>query len=93
MRRRGRVQCQAAGVADIGEVREQLDTFDELDPGLIALLDPEGEDRAGAFRQVFPGEVVEWVLFQPGIRDPGDARMICELFGNLKGILDMTVHA
>jgi hypothetical protein len=37
------VQDQAAGVADTGEVREELDVFDELDPGLLAALDPEGE--------------------------------------------------
>jgi hypothetical protein len=62
MRRRGRVQYQAAGVAEIGEVREQLHTFVQFDPGLVAALDPKGEDRAGAFRQVFPGEVVERAL-------------------------------
>ena len=53
------MQDQAAGVADIGEVRKQLHAFDELDPGLVAAPDAEGEYRLRTSRQVFLGEVVE----------------------------------
>jgi hypothetical protein len=47
---RGRVQDQGAGVADIREVREEADALDQPGAAFIAALDPEGEDRAGAFR-------------------------------------------
>src|SRR5262249_34587906 len=69
--RRGGVQDQAARVADIGEMREQLHAFDKPDAGLVAALDPKREDRAGALRQVFAGEVMKRVVLEPGIRNPG----------------------
>ena len=65
VRRRGGVQDQAAGVADIGEVREQLDVFDEPDPGLVAALDAEGEDRAGAFGRYFRARSWNGFSFSP----------------------------
>jgi len=43
------------------------DVFDELGPGFVAAFDAEGEDRTGASRQVFPGEVVERALLQSGV--------------------------
>ena len=52
VRRRGRVDDQRARVADIGEVREQLQVGDELDAGLVAALEAEGEHGAGALRHV-----------------------------------------
>ena len=48
---------QRAGVADIGEMREQLDVGHELDAGVVAALQPEGEHRAGALRHVFLREL------------------------------------
>ncbi len=53
VRGRGRMDDQRAGVADIGEVREQLDVGDELDAGVVAALEAEGEHRARALRHVF----------------------------------------
>ena len=43
---------QALGVADVGQVREQLQRFDEAAPGFQAALDAERQDAAGAARQV-----------------------------------------
>src|SRR5271166_4905493 len=93
MRRRGGMQYQAAGVADIGEVREQAHALDQLDPGFVAALDAESEDRTGAFWQVFAGEVVKRALLQPSVGNPSDARMIDEELGDPEGIGDMAVHA
>jgi len=42
VRRRGRVDDQRAGVADIGEMREQLAALDNPDARFIAALDAEG---------------------------------------------------
>ena len=55
---------QRAGVADIGEMREQLHVRHELDAGVVAALEAEGEHRAGALRAVFLREVVVAVAGQ-----------------------------
>src|SRR5690349_13134695 len=39
MGRRGGVDDQALGVADVGEVREQIDAVDQLHAGLVTALD------------------------------------------------------
>ena len=82
--RRGGVQDEAAGVADIGEVREELHAFDELDAGLIAALDAKGEDRTRTLWQVFAREVVVRAVREPGIGDPGDAWVDREELGDLR---------
>ena len=40
---------QAARVADIGEMAEQLDVADQRDAGVVAAFQPEGEYRAAPF--------------------------------------------
>src|SRR5271169_6479515 len=93
VRRRGGMQNQTAGVADIGEMREQAHALDQLDPGFVAALDAESEDRAGTFWQVFAGEVVKRALLQPSVGNPIDARMIDDDLGDPEGIPDLAVHA
>src|SRR5260221_6029236 len=66
MGRRGRVEDERAGVADIGEVREELAALDDPDAGLVAAPDTEGEGRAGALGQVFPRQRVVWAGLEPG---------------------------
>src|SRR5262249_30279362 len=43
MRRRRRMDDERAGVADIGEMRKQPDVRHQLDAGIVAALEPEGE--------------------------------------------------
>ena len=50
VRRRGRVDHQAAHVADVGHVAVQLERLDEALAGLDAALDLEGQHGAGALR-------------------------------------------
>jgi len=47
------VDDQRAGVADIGEMREQLHVRHQLDAGVVAALEAEGEDGARAFGTYF----------------------------------------
>ena len=49
---RRRVDGQAADVADVGQVAEQLEPLDEAPARLLAALDAEGEDRAATSREV-----------------------------------------
>jgi hypothetical protein len=39
---------QAARVAEVGDMAEDLEAVDELHAGLVAALDREGEERARA---------------------------------------------
>ena len=89
---RSGVQNQAAGIADIGEVREQLDVFDQLYAGFVTALDPEREDRPGASRQVFAGQAVKWAMLEPRIGNPANPRVLGKKFSHFLGILDMAVH-
>ena len=66
VRGRGRVDDQRLGVADIGQMREQLQRLDELHAGLVAALQAEGEDGAGAVRRVFLLQRVVRVAGRPG---------------------------
>src|SRR5688572_7286671 len=50
VRRRGRMNDEAAHVADIGEVREELERADELHARLVATLETESEDRTRPLR-------------------------------------------
>ena len=50
---RGRMDDQAAGVADIGEMAEQLHAVDQLHAGLIAALEAEGEHAPAPLGQYF----------------------------------------
>src|ERR1035438_1122032 len=50
--RGSRVDRQAADIADVREMAEQLEAFDEVAARLLAALDAEGEDRATTVREV-----------------------------------------
>ncbi len=63
---------QASCVAHIGEVGEQVHRLHGFDAGVIAAFDAEGKHSAGAFRQIFVGEIVERAVFQAGMRHPVD---------------------
>ena len=69
---------QALGVADVGQVREQLDRVDELLAGFQAALDAEADDAAEAFLEVFRGDFVARIVGQAGIGHPGHQRMALE---------------
>ena len=52
VRRGCRVDGQALGVADVGQMRVQGEGIDELGPGFLAALDAEDDHRAEALREV-----------------------------------------
>ena len=85
---------QAARVADIGEMAEQLDVADERDAGIVAALQPEGEHRAGALRAIALGERMEFVAGQPRIIHPGDLVVGRDSqVGDRERIVAMALHA
>ena len=56
MRGRGRVDHQAARIADVGQMREQLQAVDEAPARLVTALDAEGKHRARSRRRVLSGD-------------------------------------
>ena len=93
MCRRGRMDDQAARIADIGEMAEQLDVADQRDAGVIAALEPEREHGARAFRHIALGERVELIAGQPRVVDPGDLVVGGEPGGDRKRVVAMALHA
>src|SRR5690606_29686726 len=67
-----RMNDQAPGVADVGEVREELDAVNQLLAGFITALDAEGENGAGAAGEIFLRELVVGIVLKSRVRDPGD---------------------
>src|ERR1700722_8640105 len=58
---RGWMNDQRTGVADIGQMREQLQLRDQIDTRVIAALEAEGKDGACALRRIFAREIVVFV--------------------------------
>ncbi len=93
VRGRCRVDDQRAGVADIGEVGEQLDVRHHRDAGLVAAGETEGEDAAGALRRIALGEVVVAVAGKARIAHPVHLRMRRQILGNRQRIVAMALDA
>ena len=62
---------QALGIADIGQVREELQRIDEAASGFQAALDAEGQNAPGAERQIALRQRVIAAGGQSGIVHPG----------------------
>ena len=65
VRRAGRMDGQALGIANIGQVREQLQRLDKFAPAFLAALDLEHDHAARAVRKIFPGLGVVAGIFDP----------------------------
>src|SRR5262245_65327697 len=84
---------QAPYIADVGKVREQLHAGDELYARLIAALEAEGEDRAGALGANLPRQRMIGVRRQAGVVDPRDLRALGEVAGDGERVLAVLGHA
>jgi hypothetical protein len=77
---RCRMDHQGLGVADVGQVRAELQGVDEALAGFLSTLDAEAEQRAGArmarAAQVALRQRMAGALGQARIVDPGHARML-----------------
>lgn len=89
----GRVDDQRARVADIGEMREELQSLDQLLSGFISTLDAEGEDRTCALRRIVLLDRVIVAVLQPGIVHPADLGMRLQPLGYGKRVVGMALDA
>src|SRR5579862_3783015 len=65
-----RMDHQALGVAHIGQVREELESFDEAASSFQASADAESKNASGAARQIALRQSVIAAGWQSGIVDP-----------------------
>ena len=77
---------EAFGVADVGEVGEELQGFDEFAAGGESAFDAESEDAAGTYGKVFVG--IEARVF-----DPLDVLVFLEEMGDGEGVGGVAIHA
>ena len=91
--RAGRMDDQRFRIGNIRKQREQFQLVDPLDAGLLAALDAESEDRAGAFREVFVRKRLVFAIRQFRIIHPGNFRVVRQISDNLAGIFDMAFDA
>jgi enoyl-CoA hydratase len=87
------VNDERTGIADVREVREQFDIGDELDAGVIAALESEGEHGAAALRHVFLRQRVVLVVLETRIAHPGHFRPLRQPFRDIERIVTMALHA
>ena len=84
---------QRAGVADIGQMREQFHIGHQLHAGVVAALETDGQHRAAALRRIFFGERVIFVAGETRIAHPGHLRPLRQPFGNGERVVGMALHA
>ena len=92
MRRAGRMDDQALGIADVGEVRPQGDAANEVLSRRAAAAAVEGEHRARAARQVFVDERPVAARRQARIGHVRREVVRLEKARDGRGILDMAGH-
>ena len=94
VRRARGVDREAAHVADVGEVAEQLEAVDEVPARLDAALELEREDRALArWAGTSSARVVPLARLQARVRDPLDLVARLEPLRDRERVLRVPLHA
>src|ERR1043166_2051521 len=75
MRRRRRMNREAARIADIGDVIEHLERVDKAPPGILAALQFEAEQPAIAALQISVGAAARLAFHDAGVNDLADLRV------------------
>ena len=88
----GGMDDEALGIADIREVREDLQGVDELPASFQAALDAEREDRALTLRKVLLSQGIVGAGWQVGVLDPSHQIVSLEILGESDGVGAMLFH-
>ena len=91
--RRGRMDHEAAHVADVRDVAVQLERLDERSARLGPALDLEGEHGTGAQRGVLAAQLVPRAARQSGVGDLLDLVAALEPLGHRLGVGDVPLDA
>lgn len=92
MGRGSRVNGEAAGVADIGQMGEKLKLVDKLWPGLGTAFDAEDDHGAAFTAEVLLVEVVHGVVFETGEANPLDGIVRLQVGRDGVGVLAVALH-
>ena len=90
---RSRMDDQATGVADVGQVREELEAVDKLAAGIVTALDAKAEHGAGALGQVLLGQCVIGTGLEARVLHPFDEAVPFEEFGDGLCVGHVAIHA
>lgn len=91
VRRGPGVDGEGLGVADVGQVADELEAVDDLGAGGGAALDTDGEDTAVPAGEVLGGRLVGGVRGQAGVGDPVDVLVLLEPLGEGEGVGGVTL--
>src|SRR5262245_35652987 len=86
----GRMNYEALGVADVGQMGEQLDRIDEFSSCIESTFDAESQNTAKPTFEVFRGHRIIGVLWQARISDPSYEWVFLQEFGNGESVLRVT---
>src|SRR3569832_3019765 len=84
---------ERAGVANVGQMREQFQPRYQVDASVITTLEAEGEYGARALRRVLAREVVVFVAAQASVVDACSGRMRRKTFGDRLGVFAVLLHS
>ena len=87
------VDGQRLGVADVGQVGNQLEAVDDTATRRPAALDADAEHAAIAALQVLLGKLVRGVVLEARVRDPGGVRALLQVLGQGEGVLGVPLGA
>ena len=91
--RGGRVNHQALGVPDVGQMAEQLQIFDEFHGCNLPPPDTEAHQRTLSFGKVLVYQAVGRRRFQAGVADPGDAVVPFQVAGHGHSVFRVALHS
>src|SRR5262249_4824555 len=84
---------EAARIANIGQMREELDASNQLDARIVAAFEPEGKNGARALGNKPLSEGTVRISRQACVIHPRGLRMFFKPASDRKRILAMTCHA
>lgn len=87
------VDGEGLGVADVGEVRDELEPVHDLAARRAAALDAEAQHAAEAALQVLPRQLVAAVAREPRVGHPADVGRGHEVVGQGQGVLGVPLGA
>ena len=89
----GRMDHQRFGVADVGQMRGELDRLDELSRRRMSAFYAESQNRPAAARQIFLRHFIIRMRGQARIVHPSHQRMRFQKFRHGQGVFAMPRHA
>ena len=89
----GRVNGQAFGVTNVGQMRQQVHIFNELTTGVGSTFDPEYDHRATHTVELFFVFRIRWIASEARVSYPFHTGMFVQVCCDFHRILTMSFHS